>query len=119
MSELDYIEDIEKLQHIIETLQQENQQLKADLEMYENGVYFSSENDKLQEENTQLRIEISAIEEDYRKLEKIVKDVGMWNTLYNEELNKNKKLEDNWKKLKQYIKNEPILYFMINYHLKL
>lgn len=30
-------------------LQQENQQLKAELEMYENGVYYSSENDKLKE----------------------------------------------------------------------
>ena len=33
----------------IENLQQENKQLKAKLEMYENGVYYSSENDKLKE----------------------------------------------------------------------
>lgn len=30
-------------------LQHENKQLKAKLEMYENGVYYSSENDKLKE----------------------------------------------------------------------
>lgn len=30
-------------------LQQEIEQLKAKLEMYENGVYYSSENDKLKE----------------------------------------------------------------------
>jgi len=33
----------------ITTLQEENKVLKAKLEMYENGVYYSSENDKLQE----------------------------------------------------------------------
>lgn len=33
----------------IENLQQENKQLKAKLEMYENGVYYSSENDKLKD----------------------------------------------------------------------
>ena len=33
----------------IELLEQENKQLKAKLEMYENGVYYSSENDKLKE----------------------------------------------------------------------
>ena len=33
----------------IRNLQEENKELKAKLEMYENGVYFSSENDKLQE----------------------------------------------------------------------
>ena len=33
----------------IENLQQENKQLKAKWEMYENGVYYSSENDKLKE----------------------------------------------------------------------
>ena len=33
----------------IENLQQENKELKAKLEMYENGVYYSSENDKLKE----------------------------------------------------------------------
>lgn len=32
--------------------------LKAELEMYENGVYFSSENDELQKENERLRKEL-------------------------------------------------------------
>lgn len=65
MSELDYIEDIEKLQHIIETLQQENQQLK---------------------------IQISAREEEYKKLEhnwnelKEFIDVKLYNTEYLQKL---------------------------------
>ena len=33
----------------VENLTEENKQLKAELEMYENGVYYSSENDKLKE----------------------------------------------------------------------
>ena len=43
-------EDIETIQGYVEMIEKENQQLKTDLEMYENGVYFSSENDKLQNE---------------------------------------------------------------------
>lgn len=39
-----------KILSIVKKLQQENKEIKADLEMYENGVYFSSENDKLQNE---------------------------------------------------------------------
>lgn len=39
----------EDLLLFIDKLRRENKQLKAELEMYENGVYYSSENDKLKE----------------------------------------------------------------------
>lgn len=53
--------------------------------------------DKLQQENQQLKEDI--------------KDVDIWNKLYNEQFDRNRKLEDNWNKLKEYIKQEPTLYF--------
>lgn len=50
-----YNQKINELYNIIESrdrnindLEKENRELKKDLEMYENGVYFSSENDELQ-----------------------------------------------------------------------
>ena len=43
------IEHIKLLLDYITNLQEEINELKAQLEMYENGVYFSSENNKLQE----------------------------------------------------------------------
>ena len=46
----DGVNSIEDFINYIHNLDKENKQLKADLEMYENGVYFSSENDKLQNE---------------------------------------------------------------------
>lgn len=39
----------------ITNLQQENHELKSKLECYENGVYFSSEVDRLQQENERLK----------------------------------------------------------------
>ena len=61
---LDYTKDYGRTQFVDEIyeLQRKNQQLKASLEMYENGVYFSSENDKLKEENEQLKDKLSKIE---------------------------------------------------------
>ena len=51
-----YNQKINELYNIIESrdrnindLEKENRELKKDLEMYENGVYFSSENDELQQ----------------------------------------------------------------------
>lgn len=41
----------------ITNLQQENHELKSKLECYENGVYYSSEVDKLQQENERLKEE--------------------------------------------------------------
>jgi len=46
---LDQRRKIKDLIDYITNLEQENERLKSDLELYENGVYFSSENDKLQE----------------------------------------------------------------------
>lgn len=61
---LDDTKDYGRTQFVDEIyeLQRKNQQLKASLEMYENGVYFSSENDKLKEENEQLKDKLSKIE---------------------------------------------------------
>ena len=87
MSELDYIEDIEKLQHIIETLQQENEKLNGVIQTYD--ILLKSnveENQQVEdqiknyiEEIQTLKIQISAREEEY------------------------KKLEDNWNKLKEFL----------------
>lgn len=38
-----------KLRKRVYDLQIENEELKSELELYENGVYFSNENDKLQD----------------------------------------------------------------------
>lgn len=43
------VEVIEMQEKEIEKLQKENKHLKSELECYENGLYFSSEVDKLQE----------------------------------------------------------------------
>lgn len=59
----------EKAKDKMKKLQEENKELKAKLEMYENGVYFSSENDKLQEENERLNKGLEyakRIEKDYK-----------------------------------------------------
>lgn len=48
-SEFNAINYCINLEKYTNKLQQENKQLKAKLEMYENGVYYSSENDKLKE----------------------------------------------------------------------
>lgn len=44
-------------------LLEENQQLKSKLELYENGVYYSSEIDKLEKENEKLKKELEEQEE--------------------------------------------------------
>lgn len=52
-------------------MNREIKELKAKLEMYENGVYYSSENDKLQEEIERLQAELdktrlSELKKEYR-----------------------------------------------------
>ena len=49
-------------------VKEENRKLKAELELYENGVYYSSENDKLQER----------IDEAIEYIEKKQKDDDNW-----------------------------------------
>ncbi len=61
--------------------------------------------DKLQQENKQLKIQISAREEEYMELEDKYKELNKMcelysKSLYNAELNKYK---DNWNKLKKYL----------------
>ena len=51
-------------------LEQENKQLKAKLEMYENGVYYSSENDKLENEIDNLNYIIDKQDKDITILSK-------------------------------------------------
>lgn len=48
-------------------LTQEIQQLKAKLEMYENGVYYSSENDKLKEVINELNEALNHIDDNIMK----------------------------------------------------
>lgn len=67
-----------------------------------------SEIENLQQENKQLKIQIRAREEKYRKLEDKYKELDKMcelysKSLYNAELNQYK---DNWNKLKDYIKTE-------------
>ena len=54
----------------IELLEEENKQLKAKLEMYENGVYYSSENDKLENEIDNLNYIIDKQDKDITILSK-------------------------------------------------
>lgn len=73
---------------------------------------------KLQQENKQLKIQISAREEKYRELEDKYKELDKMcelysKSLYNAELNQYK---DNWNKLKKYIDEEnKDLYWTNNY----
>ena len=73
------IDDVWLILDYITNLQEENEELKANLEMYENGVYFSSENDKLQERIDKAReyiecgktfddIEVARIIDKYEKI---------------------------------------------------
>ena len=50
-----YVEQIKPLLNYITNLQQENHDLKSQLECYENGVYYSSKVDELQQENERLK----------------------------------------------------------------
>ena len=97
-------------------LEQENKQLKATLEMYENGVYFSSENDKLKEENKKLKEQLLVAqtnEETFRlEMEDITQTLGLdEDTLFDDVKAYAISLKNNWNKLKEYIKQEPTLYF--------
>lgn len=67
---------------------------------------------KLQKENKQLKIQISAREEEYRELEDKYKELDKMcelysKSLYNAELNQYK---DNWNKLKKFIVKEYYMY---------
>jgi len=44
------MKEIDKLKLQVKNYSKENEILKAELELYENGVYFSSENDRLEAE---------------------------------------------------------------------
>ena len=65
---------------------------------------FESDVQKLYDYTMNLQKENEQLKED-------IKDVDIWNKLYNEQFDKNRKLEENWNKLKEYIKQEPTLDF--------
>lgn len=109
-----------KLQDKYKQLQQENKQLKATLEMYENGVYFSSENDKLKEENKQLKVQLLVAqtnEETFRlEMKDITKILGLdEDTLFDDVKVYARSLKDNWNKLKEYIKETKLKEFEKSY----
>lgn len=81
--------DIEAIQFLLK----ENQELKGELELYENGVYFSSEVD----EKDRL---IDELKEKLDKYENPIKYFKYANKNVTEE---NKQLKDNWGKLKKWI----------------
>ena len=59
----------------IKKILQENKQLKSKLEMYENGVYYSSENDKLKEVIEEVREYNNQIIKDTKDFYRPTKDV--------------------------------------------
>lgn len=96
-------------------LEQENKQLKATLEMYENGVYFSSENDKLKEENKQLKEQLLVTqdnEETFRlEMEDITQTLGLdEDALFDDVKAYAISLKNNWNKLKKWLYEEHYLY---------
>ena len=100
---------LKDIYHNLNCLQQENQQLKATLEIYENGVYFSSENDKLKEENQQLKEQLLVVqtnEETFRlEMEDITKILGLDEyTIFDDVKVYARSLKDNWNELKEYAK---------------
>lgn len=83
-------------------------QNKKQTQIYKN----SKEVDKLKHENKQLKIQISAREEEYRELEDKYKELDKMcelysKSLYNAELNQYK---NNWNKLEKWIFEEHYLY---------
>lgn len=84
----------------INQLQKENKILKENAENNDKVV------DKVNWENMLLKKENKQLKED-------IKDVDIWNKLYNEQFDKNRKLEDNWNKLKEWV-NKHYDYYMNN-----
>lgn len=56
-------------------------------------------------------LDLDDLVKENQQLKEDIKDVDIWNKLYNEQFDRNRKLEENWNKLKEYIKQEPTLYF--------
>lgn len=93
-----------------------------DFKLYEMGISALKEIENLKQENKQLKIQISAREEEYRKLEREFQELKLINKEY-ERLNKENgrgfkitsvkqynidellKCEDNWNKLKTWLNN--------------
>lgn len=85
-----------ELLEIIEQLQQENQQLEENY----NRIY--NENCKLREEHN--ITDISLLDENEKLQQEVInlaKEVGRWNSYYDDEFNKNLKLKKKLEKLKE------------------
>lgn len=114
ISELkEQVNNINKIGDYITNLQQENKILKENAENNDKVVdKVNWENMLLKKENKQLKIQISAREEEYRELEDKYKELDKIcalysKSLYNAEL---KQYKDNWNKLKEWIYKEHGLY---------
>lgn len=80
-------------------LQQENQELKADLEMYENGVYFSSEVDEKDKEIDKLK---KQLENANKQIEQYQEEVCILDMITDENI----KYKNQQKEFISYLENE-------------
>ncbi len=97
-----------ELLQMIEQLQQEHQQLNENY----NRIY--NENCKLRKEHN--ITDISLLDENEKLQQEVInlaKEVGRWNSYYDDEFNENQKLKHNWNELKEWV-NKNYDYYMNN-----
>lgn len=90
-----------ELLQMIEQLQQEHQQLNENY----NRIY--NENCKLRKEHN--ITDISLLDENEKLQQEVInlaKEVGRWNSYYDDEFNENQKLKHNWNELKEWLEKE-------------
>lgn len=76
-------DEVNKLLDYITNLQQENHELKSKLECYENGAYYSSKVDELEQENERLKERIAYLERSNDRREDTI--LGLRQELYEKE----------------------------------
>lgn len=85
-------------------LQQENKQLKEELEEYKNPIkYFKYANKNVVEENKQLKETYKEVFNNYQKLKKDNETLTLLNIHQSDKI---QQLKDNWNKLKEYLHNQ-------------
>ena len=77
------VEEKQKIADYITNLQQENHELKSKLECYENGTYYSSKVDELEQENERLKERIAYLERSNDRREDTI--LGLRQELYEKE----------------------------------
>lgn len=106
-----------ELLQMIERLQQENQELKEALEVKSYCKYANKcdefddcsreEYEDMANANMKLSVENCDLKDENQKLKEEVinlsKEVGRWNSYYDDEFNENLKLKDNWNSLKEWV----------------